>query len=972
MRSVSGSLVGRNRPSAGAGGFRAGAGARFRAGAGARHTTRLLVATAILIAGLAVLPAVAGAAARAKPAQASNCPWVGSTQPIARRVAELMSQMTPAQEDFLVEGHGTTNEGPNPSPNPYVFWMPGIASLCIPDLGEEDGPNGVADSLQGVTQLPAGVSLAATFDPSLARQYGQVVGQEELGKGAAVNLGPTINIDRDPRWGRSFEAFTEDPFLNAALATSEIDGVQSTGEMSQVKHFAAYNQETNRNTENDDVIVNRRTLNEIYFPAFEAAVQDAHAGSVMCSYATVNGNYACQSHYLLTNMLDQEWDFPGFVTSDYGALHSTAGGAFAGLDQEQPFFDDYFGSPLLDAVTSNTISPSVLNTMVQRMLTEMFRFGLFDHPLAQTPSATVTTPAHQATGTQVANTGTTLLKNADGTLPLSANHAGTVAVIGPAASAAPVNGGGGSAYVVPSQTVTPLAGIQAAAGSGTSVNYTQGLPTDSQLTAIPSSDLTPAFAPTSFGQGYTGTLTAPETGTYVLAIDNPCGCYTPEYLTLNGQQLIDDPSTPPVHTYSVAVNLTAGQTYTLAIPSGGSQADSLTWATPSDLASYINPAVAAAKAASSAVVVVSDDTESEATDRLGLNLPSAQDELVSEVTAANPHTTVVIDAGAPVVMPWLSQAGAVVDAWYPGQSNGTSLAQVLFGQVDPSGHLPVTFPASLSQVPASTAEQFPGVNGQVLYSEGIDVGYRWYDAKGITPLFPFGFGLSYTQFRYSDLHVTPTVSDGVSDVTVSATITNTGQRAGADVAQLYLGDPAAAGEPPRQLVDFKRVALASGQSARLQFKVTPRDTWWFDTNANGWTQSAGSYAVYLGDSSALADLPLRGSFDIPQTAAARQVTIHAPRNIEPGHTATVRVRLTRGGGDETLRDVIISLQLPQGWTQHVIGSSAFNHLGARQAAVTEFRVTPPSWEPATNEVVHATAQLGPDAQRQAGVSVGVE
>jgi len=939
-----------------------------------RRSTRLLAVAAIVIASVAILPAAAGAAARAKPAQASSCPWVGSTQPIARRVAEVMSHMTAADEDFIVEGHGTTNEGPNPSPNPYVFWMPGLqtsssgAPLCIPALGEEDGPNGVADQLTGVTQLPAGVSLAATFDPSLARQYGQVIGQEELGKGAAVNLGPTINIDRDPRWGRSFEAFTEDPFLNAALATSEIDGVQSTGEMSQVKHFAAYNQETNRNTENDDVIVSQRTLNEIYFPAFQAAIQQAHAGSIMCSYATINGEYACQNHYTLTDTLDQEWDFPGFVTSDYGALHSTAGGAFAGLDQEQPF-DTYFGTPLLDAVTSGTISQSVLNTMVQRILTEMFRFGLFDHPLTPTPTATVTTPAHQATGTQVADDGTTLLKNANGTLPLSAAHAGTVAVIGPAASASPVDGGGGSAYVVPSQTVTPLAGIEAAAGSGTTVNYTQGLPTDSSLAQIPSSDLSSPNSGTGFGGNYTATLTAPESGTYVLALTNQCQCYSPEYLSLNGTQLIDNPGTPPVNVYSVAVTLSQGQTYSVSV-SGGGESEPLIWATPSDLAPGIAAAVSAAKAASSVVVVASDDTESEATDRLGLSLPSAQDELISAVTAANPHTTVVIDAGAPVTMPWLSQAGAVLDAWYPGQSNGTSLARVLFGQVDPSGHLPVTFPTSLSQVPASTPQQFPGVNGQVLYSEGLEVGYRWYDAQNLTPLFPFGFGLSYTQFRFSALHVTPTASDGVSDVQVSATITNVGKRAGADVAQLYLGDPAAAGEPPRQLVDFKRVALAPGQSARLQFTVTPRDTWWWDTNAGGWTQSAGRYALWLGDSSALADLPLHGSFGIAQTSAARQVVIHAPRNIKLGHTGTVRVRLTKGGGNETLHNVIVSLQLPQGWTQRVIGPSTFN-LSPRQAAVAEFKVTPPSWEAASNQVVHATAQFGPDAQRQAGVTVGV-
>ena len=449
---------------------------------------------------------------------------MNANQPIGQRVAEVMSTMSLDQEDFLVEGHGTANEPPTPGGNPYVFWMPGIPLSCgsIPALGEEDGPAGVADGLSGVTQLPAGVGLAATFDPSLASQYGQVIGSEEWGKGAAVNLGPTINIDRDPRWGRSFEAFTEDPFLNASLATSEIDGVQSTGEMSQVKHFAAYNQETNRNAPADNVIVDQRTLNEIYFPAFQAAVQQSKAGSVMCSYAVVNGDFACQSSFLMNQTLDQEWGYPGFVTSDYGALHDTIGGALAGLDQEQPF-NTYFGNgpgALESDVENGTIPQAVINTMVQRILTEMFRFNLFTSPPTGNPFSTVTSAAHQAVGNDIAEKSATLLKNSSHTLPLSADHAGTVAVIGPAASTQPIYGGGGSAYVKPSQTVTPLAGLQAAAGPGTKINYQPGLPTDSSLMAIPSADLTPAFQATSFGQGYTGTLTAPETGTYILAITN--------------------------------------------------------------------------------------------------------------------------------------------------------------------------------------------------------------------------------------------------------------------------------------------------------------------------------------------------------------------------------------------------------------------------------------------------------------------
>ena len=245
-----------------------------------------------------------------------------------------------------------------------------------------------------------------------------------------------------------------------------------------------------------------------------------------------------------------------------------------------------------------------------------------------------------------------------------------------------------------------------------------------------------------------------------------------------------------MNTYSASVDLTAGQQYTLSI-SGGGESSNLSWGTPSFLAPGLNAAVTAAKSASTAVVVVSDDTESEATDRPSLDLPSAQNELISDVAAANPHTVVVIDAGAPVAMPWLSQVASVVDAWYPGQSNGTSLADVLFGKVDPSGHLPVTFPTSLSEVPASTPAQFPGINGQVLYSEGIDVGYRWYDAQNVTPMFPFGFGLSYAKFSFRNLSIQRTGPGGVGDILVSATVKNVSQTPGADVAQLYLGDLAA-------------------------------------------------------------------------------------------------------------------------------------------------------------------------------------
>lgn len=911
--------------------------------------------TALLAAQGAAPPSEAAAPATARLASSTtSCPWVSSTAPVAQRVADVMRAMSLTDEITLVEGQGTTQ--------PYVFYMAGIPRLCIPAMGLEDGPNGVGDGLTGVTQLPAGVSLAATFDPSLSYAYGQVVGAEQAGKGSAVDLGPTVNIDRDPRWGRSFETLTEDPTLNSRIAVPEIDGIQSQDVMAQVKHYVAYNQETNRNTPADDVIVSQKALQEIYLPAFQAAVSQADVASVMCAYSSINGEYACQDPQLLNTVLKQDWGFPGFVTSDYGALHSTTG-ALDGTDMEQPE-NTFFGNALADAVQSGAVPRAVLNSMIQRILTEMFRFNFFRQPPSGSTASTVTTAAHQAVANQVAEAGTVLLRNTGNVLPLAKQNGGDVAVIGPAASASPTYGGGGSARVVPSSTVTPLAGVTAAAGQGTSVTYTQGLPTDTSLPAIPSSALTPGFTTLPYGGSYQGTLTAPETGTYVLAVNNPCGCYAPTTVSINGQPVIVDPGTPPVSTYSAPVSLTQGQTYTVTVSGAAS---SLTWAPPSALAPGIAQAVAAAKAAATAVVVVSDDTETEAADRPALNLPSAQDELISAVAAANPHTVVVIDAGAPVAMPWLDSVASVVDAWYPGQTSGTALADVLYGTTDPSGHLPVTFPASLAQVPASGAAQFPGTNGQVLYSEGVDVGYRWYDATNQTPLFPFGFGLSYTTFRYSNLQVSRSAVQGSDDEVVTAQVTNTGQRAGADVAQVYLGDPAASGEPPRQLEGFTKVTLNPGQSATVSFTLTPQERSAYDQASGGWTESTGAYRVYVGDSSALGNLPLRGAFTVSTSPGTRQLVVAGPSTAQRGQPFDVTVTLP-AGGDETLRSVALNLASAQGWSVRPLTRTTFNGVAPGTPVSATFEVTAPAGQPVMVGTLQATAGAG-DVQWQTGISV---
>ncbi len=561
-----------------------------------------------------------------------------------------------------------------------------------------------------------------------------------------------------------------------------------------------------------------------------------------------------------------------------------------------------------------------------------------------------------------------LLKNSGATLPLRASGGGTVAVIGPAASASPTDTGGGSAYVTSTFNVTPLQGIQAAAGPGTTVQYTQGLPTDTSLSPIPSADLSPAYTGTGYGGSYTGTLTAPETGTYVLAFQNP-GSYNVTYLSLDGKEILANPGTPPVSTYSVAVSLQAGHTYTLQLNGAGPSAN-LSWATPSDLAPGIASAVAAAKAAATAVVVVSDDTESEAADRAGLNLPSAQDELISAVAAANPNTVVVIDAGAPVAMPWLTHVGAVLDAWYPGESNGTALASVLFGKTDPSGHLPVTFPRDLTQVPASSPSQFPGVNGQVDYSEGIDVGYRYYDANGETPLFPFGYGLSYTTFKFKHLKVSRrTVSNAASnpgatscrcngqatpEVIVSATVTNTGRIAGSDVAQLYLGDPTVAGEPPRQLKGFRKVTLRPGQSKTVRFILSGHDLSYWDDAANGWVVPDGQFQVYLGDSSALANLPLHRRFAVVRTVGARYATLNAPAAIDAGTTSIVTARLVNDG-DYALPRAQFRLRAPAGWT---VSRPAPVTIAPGRTVSESFRVTVPKNAPPGTSTLTLTVTPG--------------
>jgi beta-glucosidase len=810
------------------------------------NPTRLarLAGAAVLAAGLGLVTAVTASGGPPARAQDASCPWVGSTAPIATRVSEVLARMTLAEKISMAGG---TSSGP------YVGNVAAIPSLCVPALNLEDGPAGVADGMTGVTQLPAPVAAAATWDSADATRYGDVIGAEEAGKGANVNLGPTVNIVRDPRWGRAFEALSEDPYLTGQLGAAEIKGVQSQGVLSQVKHLAVYNQETNRNTAADNAIVSERAMQEIYLPAFQAAIDSGGAASVMCSYSTINGTYACQNPYTLTQVLRDQFGFKGFVTSDWGATHSTVGSAQAGLDMQMPDNSDY-GAPLQAAVQDGQVPLSTLNAMAGDILTEMFRFGLFDRAPSGSPAAVVTTARHAAIARDVAAQGTVLLKNDGNVLPVDASTVKSVAVIGDDASTSVQSAGGGSAGVTAPYVVSPLAGITSRAGSGVAVSYA---PTD------------------------------------------------------------------------------------------------------------VSEAVAAAKSADVAVVFASD-FESEGSDLSGIDLPSAENQVISAVAAANPNTIVVLNTGSAVTMPWLSQVKGVLEAWYPGQEDGNAIASVLFGDVNPSGHLPVTFPRSLADVPASTTAQWPGTGGQVQYSEGVDVGYRWYDAKNIAPLFPFGFGLSYTRFTFSHITVTPGQTTSRGTVAVSADVTNTGKRAGADVAQLYVGDPASTGEPPEQLKGYAKVSLTPGQTKRVSFRLPAAQAFssW-DPSAHGWAVADGSYKIMIGDSAA--SPPLTATARVTRSYGPQGVSLGAPSVVTAGSAQTVSATFSNADSDVPARNVTLRLSAPAGWTVQP-ASVKLGTVAAHAAANASFHVSVPSGAPGGSSQLTGTASYVEDQVGPASVS----
>ncbi|HEY3872738.1 MAG TPA: glycoside hydrolase family 3 C-terminal domain-containing protein [Actinocrinis sp.] len=826
------------------------------------------------------------------------------------RVDRLLGEMTLDEKLSMIEGEA---EVANSADQYQAGYLPGVPRLGIPSLKLSDGPPGVITK-QDSTGMTSTMGVAATFSQADAQANGKVIGSDAKSLGMDVVLEPFVNMDRDTSWGRGFNTFGEDPLLTGQTGAAEITGIQSQGEMAQVKRFIAYDG-------GNDVEVDSQTLQEIYLEPFADAVQ-AGVSSVMCSYNQINGYQACGNSTTLTQILRNELGFQGFVTSDWGANHGTTY-INAGLDLEMPGgggpsgvgLPSYFTSTAMKAaIASGAVQISTLDKAVGSILLEMDRFGL----LTGASKHTVTpenTAADEQTVLATAQDSATLLQNEGNALPLSTAELSSLALIGPGAGQTiATNSGGEAAGGLLSQQTSALSALTADT-KGTGANITYSVADDLTGTPVPASALShggsPGLLRTTGGSGktsvdpqldsttaggnalpedstqtWTGTLTVPASGQYWLDIQALGGTAG---LTVDGTTLATvgagfgtsprygvvhatDGSAPTATADGLAndrtlVQLSAGA-HTLSVAenpdvSGSPVQVRLNWVTPAQQQANTAAAVAAAEKAKTAVVFAWDTGSGD----LSTPLPDGQDQLIEAVAAANPNTVVVLQANQPVTMPWLGSVKAVLDTYFGGDQAGVAAADLLLGRTDPSGHLPFTWPTSITQEvahnPAHPERSSYGVDpsGQpcsastpsttvctTTYSEGLDIGYRYFDATDETPLYPFGYGLSYTNFAYSGMH-TAKAGDGGLDVTFS--VRNTGTAAGTAVPQVYLGAPSAIPSvvqfADKALAAYGRVTLAPGQSKTLTLHVPLRQLQYW-TDVSGWVTATGTRPVIVGDS----------------------------------------------------------------------------------------------------------------------------
>jgi beta-glucosidase len=709
-------------------------------------------------------------------AQRSSGAWMNSSLSPDERAAMVVKEMTLDEKISMLHGTGMVGLSPM-SPlsvhsNGGAGYVVGVPRLGIPPIQMSDAAYGVRGSGENgrySTALPANVAGAASWDPDAAYEYGALIARELRAQGYNMTLGGGINLTREPRNGRTFEYLGEDPILAGKMVGQVMRGEQAEHVMGDIKHYALNDQESGRNAVN--VNIDKRSMRESDLLAFEIGVREANPAAVMCSYNRVNGDYACENKYLLTDVLKKEWNFKGFIVSDWQGTHSSAKASAAGLDHEEPG-EIFFGDALKKEVESGKVPVAELDEHVRRILRSMFATGVVDYPPVK---SVVDVVGGLVIAQKIEEQSIVLLKNEGGQLPLDASQVASIAVIGAHSDVGMISGGG-------SAQVDPPGGN--------------------------------AIMPPGKGNTY-------------------------------WQAHIWFPTSP-----------------LRAIRAGAPHAN-----VQYDPGTDSSSAAALARKADVAIVFAYQ-WESEGMDLDNLSLPEHQDELIAKVAAANPHTIVVLETGSPVTMPWADHVSGILEAWYGGSRGGEAVARVLFGEVNPSAKLPLTFPRSDADLPHPHLVKPPRestTNGepdewktiaaglpafQVTYDEGLKVGYKWYDAEHKQVLFPFGYGLSYTTYSYSDLKVTPG-----KVVNVSFKVTNSGNRDGAEVAEIYASLPESAGEPPKRLVGWSKIKLKAGESKEVAIDIDPKYLSVFNVERDAWQLIPGSYAVMVGGSSQ--ELPLK-------------------------------------------------------------------------------------------------------------------
>lgn len=709
-------------------------------------------------------------------AATASRPWMNTSLSPDQRASLVLKEMTLDEKISLLHGAGQKDLSPM-SPlavhsNGGAGYAVGVPRLGIPDIQMSDAAYGVRESGKNgrySTALPSNLAAAASWDLEAAYEYGALIGRELRAQGYNMSLGGGVNLTREPRNGRTFEYMGEDPVLAGTMVGRVMKGVQDQHVIGDIKHYALNDQESGRNAVN--VNIDERAMRESDLLAFEIGIRESHPSAVMCAYNRVNGDYSCENKHLLTDILKNDWKFPGFVVSDWQGAHSTVKASAAGLDHEEPGFI-FYGEEFKKAVESGQISTAELDDHVLRILRSMFASGVVDDPPVKD---VVDVLRGLEISREIAEQSIVLLKNDNAQLPLDATHLHSIAVIGPHADVGMISGGG-------SAQVDPPGGN--------------------------------AIMPSGKGQTH-------------------------------WQDHVWFPTSP-----LRAIRAKAPH----AVVQFASGKD-------------VSAATALAKNADVAIVFAYQ-WESEGMDLDSLTLPEHQDDLITAVAAANPHTLVVLENGSPVTMPWVKQVNGIVEAWYAGSSGADAVVNVLFGDVNPTAKLPITFPLSDADLPHPSLVKPPSESTthgepdawkkiaaglppfQVHYDEGLKVGYKWYDAEKKSVLFPFGFGLSYTSYAYSDLKV-----DRGDKVRVTFSVKNTGSRDGAEIAQVYVALPSAAAEPPKRLVGWSEVPLKAGESREVTVEIENQYLSIYDVKANGWQLVPGEYTFLVGGSSQ--SLPLK-------------------------------------------------------------------------------------------------------------------